>query len=119
MIYEDIYKKIEKIEEISELSDLIDELRILSVNEKSDKMRSLINKTLDSSRVFNDKISMVKLYDLKIRQLYSHPRNLSEIESILEEMKQISSEIDCLEGNALVNLLSWYIEKLKETPKKV
>lgn len=102
----------EKLKETN-LPLIINELRILCANEKSKDVLELVDGVLEYSKSSSDLKLVVDLYELKIKQLYHFKENLPLVEELLEEMSQIATKINYIEGLALSFQIKGYIELLK------
>jgi len=93
-------------------------IRPICANEKSSRINLLIDYAIKRSESFSDKRILVKLYDLKIRQLYSSITKLSEILKLQSRMHLLCEELEYDAGLALVFQLAWHIEKLMGNMEK-
>lgn len=115
----DLAGKIEKINTIKSMSLFIDELRILASNNKSNnEILDIIDFAIQRSRELIDKKSLVKLFEIKISQIEHLKERLSEIEQIVQQMKDMSEEIGYMGGLALAYNIEWYLERYKGKKEK-
>ena len=113
MRLEEVKESISKVETNEDLVELIKNLRVLSSNEKSNYVLELIEKTIDISKEMGNEITLINLFELKIKQLFHIPQQLESATRILEEMLNLSKRVKYQEGLALAYSTKWGIEKYK------
>ena len=100
------------------LTMIVQRLRVLSANGETNEINDMIDASFKKSIYFNDQISLIRLYDLQIRQFYNSFDNLPKIDTLLSEMKILSDSLDFKEGQTLVYQIRWHVEKLRGNYKK-
>ncbi len=111
MSYSELYLHINEIQTLKDLEEIIHKLRVLSANEKSDRLISLIEKAIEESSRLNHSIATVKLYELRIKQLFGNQNTISSISKTLQDMKVISRKMNYKEGLILSYSIEWGLEK--------
>ncbi len=107
------FADISNIKSKETLIDITLRLRVLAANKNSSLLDIFIEEAIKKSIGFNDQISLIRLYDLQIRQLYNHANNLLGIEKLILKMESLSQSIEFSEGLALVYQIRWHVEKLR------
>ncbi|MHA1345041.1 MAG: hypothetical protein ACTSVO_00645 [Candidatus Heimdallarchaeaceae archaeon] len=102
------------------LVEIVQRLRVLAANRSisSCSLNIFIEEAIKKSISFNDRISLICLYDLQIRQLYNHINNLPEIEELIVKMESLSQSTEFSEGQTLAHQIKWHVEKLKGNNKE-
>lgn len=108
-----IDKLVKEAKTRDELSTLITVLRPIAANTKSKLVKKWINQSLKKSEILGEKKLMIFLYDLKIRQLYHLKENLEIVNVLLAKMLSLSEELNDYDCFALVNQITWHVEKFK------
>lgn len=111
-------KELHKIDNSEDFHKFIDIIRPICANEKTERIKNLLERALEKSTEFTDKRILIKLYDLKIRQLYSTKNELSRLAILHSEMHDLCLKLKYEEGLALTFQLGWHIEKLKNNIKE-
>ncbi|NPD89163.1 MAG: hypothetical protein HGN29_10590 [Asgard group archaeon] len=121
----EILEKVKKLSDIIELKKIIESLRVLCANKKNKQVLQIVEEAINASNLFDDKESLVNLYELKIKQMINKITNFSKVELILNKMKEISETVKYRNGLALVYQIQSHIEfvngnlrKSNETIKK-
>ncbi|NPD89159.1 MAG: hypothetical protein HGN29_10570 [Asgard group archaeon] len=107
---EKILQLIEDSQSGENLQKIIDVLRVICANRKTSELLSVLNSAMEKSKIINDKVGLIKLYELKIKQLYLFQENLITVNKLVSEMYEISEEINYKNGLALVFQIKGYIE---------
>ncbi len=106
-----------------ELFKLIKKLRVMASNKNEPLIYQYIENAIKQSSKLKDAKSLIRLYDLQIRQLYNHTSNIEEIKKILTKMCKLSQEIEFSEGLALIHQIKWHLGRLqgniKESKKEI
>ena len=118
MTVEDIEYLIENIEDEEDIEKLIEILRPIAVNNKSKQVLGLIKKAMDKSKNIKNAKLIIFLFDLQIRQIYHLNDQLERTSNLLAEMKLLTESVKDKDCDALVSLLTWYVEKLKGNKTK-
>ncbi|MBY8999581.1 MAG: hypothetical protein KGD64_01580 [Candidatus Heimdallarchaeota archaeon] len=108
-----IENNLDSIQNKSEMEVMIRELKIISSNEKSQEIVTLIKKARKKCIEIDDKENQVILYGLQIGQLYHFKKHLNLVSNLLKSMKELSVEIDYTGGIAFSLMFEWLIEKMK------
>ncbi|MHA1345043.1 MAG: hypothetical protein ACTSVO_00635 [Candidatus Heimdallarchaeaceae archaeon] len=111
MSYNNQHFHIDEIQTSNDLDEMIDELRILSANEKSARVISIIEKAIEESYRINHSIATVKLYELRIKQLFGNRNTISSISKTLQDMRNLSRKMNYTEGLILSYSIEWGLEK--------
>ena len=117
MEIDEILQFIEFSSSSDELQKIINSLRVICANEKTSELLVILNLAIEKSKKIGDKIGLVKLYELKIKQLYLYQENLMVVEELLSEMYEISRALNYKNGLALVFQIKGYIEFIKGNRK--
>lgn len=113
------FKDFQKIESQESLSKFITRFRTLAKNEGSNnENKRITEKIIEKCLQLDDKKSLVMIYEVKVSLMEHLADRVSEISKIVSEMKELSNEINYVEGLALAYNVEWYIEKLKGNTKK-
>ena len=111
MSYRDLHFHMNKIWTLNDLDEIIEKLRVLSANEKSDRLINLIEKAIEESCKLNHSIATVKLFELRIKQLFGNRNTISSINKTLQDMKNLSRKMNYTEGLILCYSIEWGLEK--------
>ncbi len=111
MSYSNQHFHIDKIQTLKDLEEIIDKLRVLSANEKSDGVISIIEKAIEKSCRLNHSIATIKLYELRIKQLFGNRNTVSSISKTLQDMKNLATKMNYTEGLILCYSIEWGFEK--------
>jgi len=106
-------KELNKLETSEVFHRYIEKMRPICADRKSFQLIQLLNDAIKKSEDFEDRRILVKLYDLKIRQLYSSITELPMILDLHSKMQYLCEKLKYNAGLALVYQLSWHINKLK------
>ncbi len=116
---EDKVNEFETIDSEESMSLFIDRFRVISSNHRNEEgILETINKTIRKCNQLNDRKSLVKLYEMKMSQIEHQKEEHQNIVQIIQQMKDISKEINYMGGLALAYYKEWYIEKHKGNDKK-
>ncbi len=113
MFQEKIENQIRDIKSKEELGKIVEILRVDASNEKSERMLKYIEETLKVSKTLDDKISIVNLQELQIKQFFGSRDKIPETGNILQSMKKVSKEINYEDGLILCYSIEWGLEKFK------
>jgi hypothetical protein len=113
------FKDFQKLESKESLSTFIERFRVVAKNEKSNNENLIfIEKVIEKCKQLDDKKSLVKVYEIKVSLIEHLFSRASEISEIASAMKDLSNEINYIEGLALSYNVEWYIEKIKGNTEK-
>jgi hypothetical protein len=116
---ENLITKLDEIISRKDMESFLDKLRVIISNKKYDMNNiRLLEKIIEKCRLLNDKKSLVKTYEIKISQIEHLFDKIPEIVKIVQEMKELSIEIEYSEGLALSYNIEWYIEKIQGNKEK-
>ena len=105
-------KELEEANSKDKMSSFIDQLRIFASNNRNDEsLLDTIEKAILKCHTIEDKKSLVKLYELKISQIEHLRENLPTVSELIQQMKNISEEINYFGGLALAYYKEWYVHK--------
>ena len=107
------FRKINVINDKKELFYLVKKLRVIASNKSEPLLHQYIENAIEQSSRLKDTKSLIRLYDLQIRQLYNHASNTEKIKKILTKMYELSQEIEFFEGIALVHQIKWHLERFQ------
>ncbi|MCE7743469.1 MAG: hypothetical protein GOP50_13545 [Candidatus Heimdallarchaeota archaeon] len=110
-MFQDIEILIKQVKSEENLKAITDKLRIIASNKKNADISKLIDRALAKSRNLNNNIAIINLLELKIKQNFHLDANIEELSINLDEMIELATKIDYVEGLALAYTTKWGIEK--------
>ncbi len=111
------FRKVNNITSGEKLFDLVKKLRVIASNKSEPLICQYIENAIEQSSKIKDTKTLIRLYDLQIRQLYNHASNIVKIKRILTKMYELSQKIEFSEGLALVHQIKWHLERLQGNTK--
>ncbi|MBY8999595.1 MAG: hypothetical protein KGD64_01650 [Candidatus Heimdallarchaeota archaeon] len=116
---EELIRELNEITLRADLERFLDKIRVIFSNKKYEiNNLNLLEKTVEKCRLLNDKKSLIKIYEIKISQIEHLLDKIPEMVEIVQEMKELSIEIEYSEGLALSYNIEWYIEKIQGNKEK-
>lgn len=95
------------------LHEIVELLRIHCANYKSHHLIEYIEKAINLTHLLFDDLSLVNLYELKIKQLIHKNSNLTEVKEILQNMFLVAETINYKHGLALAFQIKSHIEHIE------